>query len=80
MAKRSTPAISKDGGDVNPTTVWGEVKVSLRPADYEGITVSLGMSRTCDDTPASRKKVRRAIFTECEEAVLREANKIKRNW
>lgn len=81
MAKDSNPVIERDSGeDPSTCTVWGEVKVSVRPGDYEGITVSLGQSRPAEDNKRSRNKVRREILAECEEAVLRTANKIKRDW
>lgn len=81
MAKDSTPAIKRRSGeDPETCTVWGEVKVSVRPGEYEGITVSLGQSRPAEDNKKSRSKVRREILAECEEAVLRSANKIKRDW
>jgi hypothetical protein len=81
MAKDSKPRIERDSGEDPITcTVWGEVKISVRPGDYEGITVAMGESRTAEDNVKSRRKVRRDILAECEEAVLRKANEIKRDW
>lgn len=80
MATTRKAAPERESGEVSQTRVWGEVRISLRPGEYENITVTMGEARDCEDTPSARRKTRRAILAECEDAVLTEGEKIRKNW
>ena len=75
MARKSEPE-----AEPGEARVWAEVSVTVNLGDYESAKITLGESRGCDDTPEARKATRRALHRECEEAVVKQAERVKRIW
>lgn len=67
-------------GLISQTRVWAEVKISVRPAEYEGITVTMGEARDCQDTKRDRLRTAREILRECSDKVQTITNEIKQGW
>lgn len=61
-------------------TVWAEVKVTVRTGEYESATVALGQSLKVEGGRVNRRRARRQLLEECEQAVVDKALAVKESW
>jgi len=76
---RARPEVEGVTGETE-AAVWAEVKVSVRTAEYESATVTLGQSVRMDPDPEARRKARRTLLRECEREVVSKALAVKEAW
>lgn len=79
-SKRDLPQIEGVSGETPDGTVWAEVKVSLRPEDYESVGVTLGQSLRVEGSRANRRRARRQLLAELIEEVVPKAVEVRENW
>lgn len=77
---RSLPEIQGVSGEEPDGTVWAEVKINLRPADYESIGVTLGQSLRVAGSKANRRRARRLLLAEVEAEVVEKALEVREKW
>jgi hypothetical protein len=77
---RELPEIQGVSGEEPDGTVWAEVKVSLKPADYESVGVTLGQSLRVAGSKANRRRARRQLLAEVETEVVEKALAVREKW
>lgn len=78
--KRSLPEIRGTSGEEPDGTVWAEVKVSLKIADYENVGVTLGQSLRVEGSRKNRREARRQLLREVESEVVDKALEVREKW
>jgi hypothetical protein len=79
-SKRDLPKIEGVSGETPDGTVWAEVKVSLRPGDYESVGVTLGQSLRIEGSRRNRREARKQLLAELVREVVPKAVEVRETW
>ena len=78
--KHNLPKIEGVSGETPDGTVWAEVKITLRPAEYEGVGVTLGQSLRVEGSRSNRRRARKQLLEELISEVVPKAVEVREEW
>lgn len=79
-SRSDPPLIEGVSGETPDGTVWAEVKINMRPADYESVGVTLGQSLRVEGSRSNRRRARRQLLEELIAEVVPKAVEVRENW